>query len=866
VDLNSIPPGAVERIEVLQDGASAIYGSDAIAGVVNIITRKNFNGTEATAQYGISDKGDAQTFDAQVSTGRSGDLGNFFFTATYFNQKESWLRDRDWSAHALNYDYAANKVKQGGSGRTPQGTIALPTNTDGTETAQCKANPVCHALATGDPNFASDNFILCKQGETGCMGMNPLSPYGFRIFTGADRYNYAAENYLTVPATRVQVFSSGDTKFNLVRGYYEASYTQRNTQQNAAPMPLNPGDYFLGDGVTPISLSADNIYNPFGVATCPAGLKDSTKCGVPLPFSGRRLLEFGRRTYTEELATFRIVTGLDGTLPDAAGPLHGWYWDASMNYGRTSGNFTTGGALRNSRVAGAVGPSLVIKGVPQCVGTPGDPTTVIPGCVPINLLGGPNNGSINPSQINYLGYSGVSRAFDAMFVVAANTTGELFTIASDRPVSLALGYEFRRQSGAQIADPIAASGDSADFNFASTQGHFQSNEAYAELSIPLIANIQGVRDLELDAAGRYVNYDTFGSNLSGKFGARYTPIPDITLRGTFSSAFRAPSISELYLGQTDSGPTATDPCVNLNAPGVTPQLKAQCIAAGVPAGGSADTGQQELAHVGGNPQLQPETATTFTAGVVLQPQAVKDLSITVDYYNITVDNLVGTIGAATIIAGCYTGTSTQNLDYCKLITRGPTSLGGRILFVKDVNQNVGQLKTSGIDLSIRYAMGSPVGRFVAGFDGNYLGNFDRTQTGVTIHGKGIYDLGVLPAYKANLGLNWANAGFTAGAIARYVGTFRECSTPAPDLGSSGGLCSVNDPTVTGRQVGHYITFDAHVGYTVASPLGKTFFNVGVNNVFDQAPPFVYSANLANSDPTAYDFLGRYVYGRVTQNF
>src|SRR5712691_2584771 len=161
VDLNTIPAAAVERIEVLKDGASAIYGPDAISGVVNVITRKTFNGTEASAMYGLSGQGDAGTFDGQVTTGRSGDAGNFLFSVGYFNQQDSWLRDRSWSANALSYDYALGKAIKGGSARTPQGTIGLPQNPDGSPTAECLANPTCNYLVnTLDPgNWQSDAFI-----------------------------------------------------------------------------------------------------------------------------------------------------------------------------------------------------------------------------------------------------------------------------------------------------------------------------------------------------------------------------------------------------------------------------------------------------------------------------------------------------------------------------------------------------------------------------------------------------------------------------------------------------------------------------------------------------------------------------------
>jgi outer membrane receptor protein involved in Fe transport len=726
----------------------------------------------------------------------------------------------------------------------------LPANDNGTPKAECLANPVCSGLVASDPNWGEDNFIRV-------LGAPATSLSGWKIFTDNDRFNFARENYLTIPSTRIQAYSAGDTRYRLVRGYYELSYVQRNSQQNAAPMPLNPGDYN-------ITFSKDNMYNPLG---------------VDLPFVGRRLVEFGRREYRQDLNTFRVVGGVDGTLPDDLGPLRGWYWDASVNYGRTSGTFFTSGALRNSKVADAVGPSMLVNGVPTCVRTPGDPKTAIPGCTPINLLhvdvpGVPGGGSIDAAQIAGLAFDGTSRAYDGLFSIDLTTTGELFPLMADRPVSLALGYEFRRQSGSQIADPIAAAGDSADFNFQSTSGQFSVHEGFAELSIPILSNMPGVRDLEASVAGRAVNYSTFGGKFTYKFGARYSPVRDLTLRGTYSTAFRAPTISELFLGQGETAPVATDPCAF--GAGADPVLVAQCRATGVPASGSGDTGNQQLAHVGGNSQLQPETAKVFTAGFVLQPRMLRDFSITLDYYNVAVDNLIGTIGVAAILAGCYPGSAgAQYQPYCDRITR---SSAGRILFVNDLNANVGELRTDGLDLAVRYAIPTEFGRFGLLFDGTWLHKFDRTLNLATgpqvLHAKGNYDLGGLPAsfggplpeYKFNLGATWGFAGFSAGAILRYVGTFDECSTPPPDLTSAGGLCNTTSPGVVSRQVPHNTTVDLNASYALANPVGRTVFTLGVNNVFDQAPQFIYSAPLANSDPGIYDFVGRFVYGRVQHRF
>ena len=298
-------------------------------------------------------------------------------------------------------------------------------------------------------------------------------------------------------------------------------------------------------------------------------------------------------------------------------------------------------------------------------------------------------------------------------------------------------------------------------------------------------------------------------------------------------------------------------------------MAGQCLqtGGGGPTGsGTNDQGKQELARQGGNAQLKPETAKIYTAGVVLEPRAISNLSITLDYYHIDVDDLVGTIGVPAILSGCYPTDGSQSVQqYCDLIHRAPDS--GRILFINDVNQNVGSLTTAGIDFAVRYAIPTPIGRFGLGLDGTWLQKYERTQvvgSGFqTIDGKGNYDLGALPQWKMNIGATWRLGGWSAGTLARYIGTFRECS--APDQTSFGGLCySASD--VAARQVGHNWTVDLNASYTLLSPIGRTLFLVGILNVFDQTPQTIYAAPLAPSDSSVYDFVGRFIYTRIQQTF
>ena len=848
VDLNTVPTEAVERIEVLKDGASAIYGSDAIAGVVNIITRRSYNGTNLGAQYGASGHGDAQTIDAHVTTGRSDENAGGLVSVRYFKQYESWLRDRSWSQQALDYDYTGTGAFSFGSSRTPQGVVRIPEDPNNKGQPQCNGNALCLAMVA--PGWSPTKRWIRDPTGPYC-GPNALGQVQcFRLFgskapannnTGNDFYNFNAENYLSIPSTTIQGYSAGDARFSAVRGYYEVSYTQRSASQNAAPLPLNPQDY--GD----IQVTKDNIYNPFG---------------TDLNYLGRRLVEFGRRTYSEELGTFRIVTGVDGTLPEVFGPVQSWFWDASLNYGRTTGTFTTGGSFRNSRVRSAVGPSAIVNGRPVCLTNASEPTSIIPGCAPLNLLGGP--GSIDPAAQTYLGYAGTSRAFDELFTVGFSLEGELFKLATDIPVSLAAGYEFRRQSGSQIADPVAQERDSADFEFASTSGHFYTNEVYGELSIPLLAHVPGVETLEGSAALRYVNYSTFGGKTTYKFGARYTPIRDVTVRGTYSTAFRAPSISELYLGGFELDPAATDPCADLTV--VSAATAQKCRDTGVKGTGSGDTNSQEIDRNSGNRNLRPETAKIYSVGIVLVPEMVRGLTTTVDYFHIKIDNAIQTSGAAYILQGCYLA---FYQPFCDAVVRNRLGL---ISYVNDPFTNFGERSTAGIDFAVKYALPTPVGRFAFSFEGNWLQFFDSRLNIVagtpTVHGKGYFDLGALPAFKSNLGAEWSLANMNAGAVARYVSSFTECSSTVDPTTAQGGLCNLPDGTVNplSRRVSSYVQVDIHAGYSLSTMLGRTTFFAGVNNLFDKAPPYIYSAPLANSDPATYDFIGRYVYGRVQHTF
>ena len=256
---------------------------------------------------------------------------------------------------------------------------------------------------------------------------------------------------------------------------------------------------------------------------------------------------------------------------------------------------------------------------------------------------------------------------------------------------------------------------------------------------------------------------------------------------------------------------------------------------------------------------------------------MRNLSLTLDYFNVKVDNAIGVTGTPNILNGCYAGGVDE---YCNLIVRNNAGL---IQYVDDFYANVGRIRTGGVDFAIRYTLPTQVGRFALGFDGSYLAFYDITlklKSGdVKIQGRDNYDAGsygALPKFKATAGLDWSLGGFLAGMTGRYVTSFNECSNPYDPTTAAGGICSVISvdpntgtsvsPNPFRRRVHSYYQLDVHAGYTFTSTVGKTSLFAGIMNVTDKVPPYIYSAALANSDPSTYDYIGRYFYGRIQHRF
>ena len=854
VDLNTIPTAAVERVEILKDGASPMYGSDAMGGVVNIITRKRWDGVDVSAYGGISSRGDAASRVVSLTTGGSGERGSFLLTGSYTDLGPAMAGDRPFSATPYTSNFGNGTVGTTGSPIVPQGSIVL----DPWDVGAPNGNDLWNRLMATYPK--ARRFIRDPSEPNG-LGWRPMDRTALSG-AGGDLWNYQPDNYLVTPLRLLSLFAIGDRRFgDASRLFFEASYVERRSDQMLAPLPLATG----AEGIT---VSRDNIYNPFG--------RDFARMQ-------RRLVETDRRRFAEEVDTFRVVGGLDGTLPQALGSISGGSWDVSANYGRSRATTAISGYLTLRGLAHALGPSFIDPGPNGIVDTPlhgtvqgddvarcGTPGNPIPDCVPVDLFNGP--GSITPAMLNQLTYSGTATGANEMLSLQANASAPLFRFWADRPIGFATGYEYRTLFGEYVPDTMSLRGDRRDLKQDITRGSADVHEVYAELSIPVLSGAPMVKDLEIMAAARAFKHQRFEPDWTWKLGGRWKPLADVTLRGTVSTSYRVPSIQELFQGAalTDTD-FVNDPCTDLTIdpvsnPGMTSARAAWCRAAGVPAGGTQAI-QAAPAPIVGNPRLRPETARVFTTGVVLEPRFARGLSVTIDYWNVHVDHVIAAPSGPWILDACYPSAAGIAPAHCDLVERDPAT--GQLLGVTNLILNSSGAETAGgVDLSGRYQLPTPIGRIGVALDATWLDHHDLEGfDGKVLHGRGTYDLGLNPEWKYNLGLTWGLGGLGIGGVVRYLSGFKECASEDPILGIVPDACSYSlngAPVQFSRRVSSWTSLDLFAEYDFGTRMGRTKIGAGVQNVLDTAPPFTNAAFSNNADPSAYGFIGRFFYVRLAQ--
>lgn len=819
-DLATIPSSAVERIEVLKDGASSLYGSDAVAGVINVITRRNFDGAEANAYFGQYGEGDGaqQSFDFII--GSTSDRSAITFGVQYDKEEPVWARDRWWAID------------------TYPGVPALEPYSWTT------------VGAVGSIWDPARGWVVLRDGG------NPSNLADYRPqrdpFDGdySDASNAAEQMMVKTGMERTSIYTSADFDLtDTLRFSADASFNRRETDVQVAGYPYQSGAV---DVQTP--MDADSYFNPTG---------DS------LNFR-RRGWEVPRVT-ERRLDTYRFSGVFEGSFD--VGERY-FDWDAGYLFTRGDSVVRARGDFNKLAVAEAVGPSFMnADGVIQC-GTPDSPIE-LDACTPWSPTESSGQYSLaNPDIQNrfFLWENATSEVSTHNYFV--NFSGTVATLPAG-DLGFATGYEYRRTGGRYSPDAFAQTGNSTNLAAQETSGGYNVNEFYLELDIPLLADMPGAQELAINVASRYSDYDVFGDTVNSKFSMRWRPVEDLLVRGTWAQGFRAPSISDLYGGVGQTFDWYTDPCDTVEGLAANnPDVAARCAAdiadyegfrqlgqgGGVAYGGQ--TGTPFLS--GSDPNLTPETATSRSLGLVYSPGFVEGLSVSVDWWRTKIDNVITAFSATGILNDCYVF---DIAEQCEYFTRDGDT--GVVDSLTRTGRNAGFWDIEGWDFEVNYQLPQTAwGNFGVNWQSTYYSNFETKadDTDNTIPQPNVgwaSSAGATFRIRSVASLDWEMGDWGAGWTARYYSGLREqclaatieCSNP-DFVNRSGNTFPINE---TGSNTFH----DVQARWN--APWNATI-SIGVNNVLGREGQRLFTGPSSGySYYGGFDF-GRFAYMKYQQRF
>ncbi|MGH8233560.1 MAG: TonB-dependent receptor domain-containing protein [Rhodanobacteraceae bacterium] len=833
-DLNSIPIAAVERVEVLPSGASAIYGSDAIGGVINFITKSNYSGAQVMLNYGISNHDDGQRSGENFMFGQASDKGSILVDVAHAKFGAIDAQSRAFAAHTLFLNPQGDGFTAGGTNFAPRGFIVV-SPTLSTEFG-C---PSGGALGLNQDVFASGESPT-RPGDYHCWGTEPGDLYDFQ----------ANGNRVVNPSESTNVMFKGTYHVTPNIELF-ATYYHYQDKQSIQVWPSVFGTRSVG-GQT---ISADSYYNPFGVDfSDPDGAALST-----LLFNIGTLRYFNSTNTTDQL-----ISGVKGHLSVFN---HRWDWDVGFNFGHLLSNVHLIGWPNQPFLLQGLGPSFLnTAGVVQC-GTAADPISLST-CVPWD----PFNMN-SPSALATVAKANAPVANSTWQIERtyhADVTGGVLDLPAGT-AQLAMGISYREEYsnnfiGALQTNPPPPSTQLCGLGSqcsAHLNGGFNVKEAYAELFIPILQDLAFAHGLNVTLADRYSKYSDFGSTNNWKVGVEYRPVTDLLLRGTVSQVFRAPTISDLFTApQSTATFLAKDPCDGIKTPG-----NPACV--GVPTDGSFQSlydgnalqlrAQTEGAEAAGFP-IQPERGKSFDFGFVYSPHQIPGLSVSLDQWRIYLNDNITQISAQTVVNECYSG----NLLFCKFIQRTQGGPGaGQLTLVILPDGNLGRLDVKGTDLSLVYKLpATRLGRFQVSVNGTYLDQYkvqtapgQVSNTAVNLAGtQGNIIAQLFPRVRALGSVGWTLGPWEAEWTLHYIGKFVDQEYMNGDCHESFSC------------FGSWVYNDVSLGYHV-KPI-KSLIQVGVDNVFDKEPPLLGTniGNASNTDADNFDVVGRYYWARLTVNF
>ena len=831
-DLATIPDMLVQSVEIVTGGASAVYGSDAIAGAVNFRLRDDVQGVEFRYQRGEAFEGDGETERLDFLLGAGADDGSSNVTlALSWSERGRIMGDaRDFSTIPFVTSSTGEYVPFG-SGNIPGTVIAL----------QPAQFPLINGVDLSNSDGSCPGPIQGVRFDEGSLPVPFCRPI--------DQFNYAADNFLLRPMERYQISTVAKHEINdRVEVYAQAFYNKYEQAYQMAPESVAPTSFNQPRGTVVIP---DAVNNPLFNATLqdfwaqnaaffdPDGDGDYVVSGL-----GRRFEEFGPRHFSFNIDSFLITGGVRGDFDFGD---NNWTWDTFYQYSRNDTTRTTVGLLSRSGITLGLDPVINPDGSVTC-------RTEVRGCVPVNIFG---TDALTPEMANYLQAESVTNNTFERRVAGATLAGDLFELPAGT-VATAFGVEYREESISVRPNEAQLLNDLASQAIAPTvvEGDYDLYELFGEARVPILNDQLGLQGLALEGAVRFADYSTIGQVTTWSGSMDMDVNEQLKIRAGYSIAIRAPNLDELLAPVSAGFRPVTDPCVAENNPDQA--TRDLCVQQGVPANiidtlvESPRSGYDLIS--GGNPDLNEEEATTLTVGFVWAPSMLEGLTMSLDYYEIQLDDAISQVDGQLLLNDCF---ATQNISTtsCQAIRRDPN---GNISEVIAPLLNLAERNVDGADLSIAYAFDDlpswvSLPNYSATLDLQWFSSWQFTNetqvlpslAAIDCAGKysGTCSSGPVrptPGYRSLLRLSYASGPLRLNPEMNYIGELELSEDSGPNQrGTQDAVIFVN----------------LNGGWDFTDKTGLFF---GINNVFDEQPPIwaFQAAGDLNVNVSLYDPVGR----------